>query len=351
MGMPPNQTPLRHHLVAVDPGTSWVKDARPAIDAPPDGEKTPAPEAQWPSTAPRTGVYGAVTPNVIALADGGYRMYYTQILPRAGFPAGANDYDNSTTRILSATSQDATAWNPEAGVRLGPREGGAGAFRVVSPEVVPLADASGRMRMYYECSPGPQSRDSTLRSAVSADAGLTWTVEPGVRFGKPDESFNAPRLVFLEDGRCRLYCSLREAGIISAVSEDGGLQFVREPGLRIARGGAYDTLTAFAPEVLRIEEAGYRMYYAGYSALNRAYVLTAVSDDGLNWQKDPEPVIAPGSSPWDGAKCSEMCVATLPGSAGYRLFYEACDGTARDERGVWRIASATAVMSDSEKPS
>ena len=50
---------------------------------------------------------------------------------------------------------------------------------------------------------------------------------------------------------------------------------------------------------------------------------------------------------WDGAKCSEMCVVTVPGGDGkdvqYRMFYEACDGTAVDERGVWRIIGATAT--------
>ena len=39
-----------------------------------------------------------------------------------------------------------------------------------------------------------------------------------------------------------------------------------------------------------------------------------------------------------------MSLAVLPGAGGprFRLFYEACDGTAVDERGVWRIAAATA---------
>jgi hypothetical protein len=130
---------------------------------------------------------------VIALPGGGYRIYYSQILPRPGFPAGANDYDNSTTRILSAFSK----------------------------------------------------------------------------------------------------------------------------------------------------------YYAGYGQSNRAYILRAVSDDGLTWHKDSEPVLSPGPGGWDGAKCSEMCVIRLPQREGtvprYRMFYEACDGTANNERGVWRIASATSV--------
>ena len=87
------------------------------------------------------------------------------------------------------------------------------------------------------------------------------------------------------------------------------------------------------------------MYYAGYRDANRAFVLRAVSDDGLSWSKEQQPVINPGPTGWDAAKCSEMCVIQLPPGAGklpnYRMFYEACDGTAPNERGVWRIASAT----------
>ncbi len=330
------------HGVTRDPGTIWSKDTAVAIDVPPDGIVDPLPEGRWPVEDTRTGIYGVVTPNVVALADGTYRMYYTQILPRKGFSAGSNDYDNSTTRILSAVSPDALVWTLEQGVRLSAAQGGAGNFRVVSPEVVPLSDGSGCWRMYYECSPGPQAMASSLRSALSED-GLRWTIEPGVRMGG-DGSYNSPRLIFLADGRCRLYCGDRGRGIVSALSEDGGFTFALEPGLRIPQESPYEALTVFAPEVLPLAAGGYRMYYAGYSAANRAYVLGAGSEDGLNWQKEAEPVIAPGGR-WDGAKCSEMCVVEVPGEGapGYRLFYEACDGTAVDERGVWRIAGATGI--------
>ena len=334
MGQPP-----KPHQVNADPGLVWHKDQPPALDAPPDDQPAPAPEAQWPPQARRTGVCGVVTPNVVPLADG-YRMYYTQILPRPGFAAGANDYDNATTRILSATSADGTRWTPEPGVRLGPRQGGAGDFRVVSPEVVPALDRENQWRMYYECCPGPQSGPSTLRSAISTD-GLNWEVEPGVRLGADDASFYSPRVVFLDGGHCRLYCGARGKGILSALSTDGGLTFALEPGARLKPGSGYDALTAFAPEVLPIAGGGYRMYYAGYSAPNRAYVLAATSADGLHWQKEARPVLEPGG-PWDGAKCSEMSLLSLP-DGGHRLFYEACDGSAADERGVWRIASATAA--------
>ena len=90
--------------------------------------------------------------------------------------------------------------------------------------------------------------------------------------------------------------------------------------------------------------------YAGYSDPTHTCILTAVSDDGLKWQKGSEPVILPGG-PHDAAKCSEMAVMQLPQISGqpprYRMFWEGCDGTAPDKRGVWRIVSATSALATS----
>ena len=248
------------HSIPSDPGTSWRSECV-AIDAAPDSDTDPAPEAHWPVDAARTGVCGAVSPRVLALPEGGYRMYYTQILPRPGFPKGATDYDTSTTRILSATSIDGLSWIPEAGVRLSARQGGAGDYRVVSSEVVPCGDSSG-LRMYYECCEGPQTSQNSIRSAVSND-GLNWTVEPNIRLRYDGQNVGAPRILFLDDGRCRLFCVERSRGIVSAVSDDGGLTFRPEPGIRIAPDQRFDRFTAFAPEILRLGTGGYRMYYTG----------------------------------------------------------------------------------------
>jgi hypothetical protein len=336
------------HTAPFDPGTVWVSHSV-AIDASPDTDLDPAPDAQSSADAPRTGVCGAVAPRVVALPDGTYRMYYTQILPRAGYPAGANDYDNATSRILSATSLDGQLWIPESGVRLSAADGGAGDFRVVSSDVVPRADSGRGLRMYYECSTGPQSKQNSIRSAVSDD-GVQWSAESDVRLQFNGQNLTAPRIHFLDDGRCRLYCSQRGTGIISAVSDDGGLSFHPEAGIRIAPDGPFDRLTAFAPEILRLPRGGYRMYYAGYSSTTRADILTAVSADGLTWQKAPHPVLSPGTNSWDAAKCSEMCVIwnsrNPAGTEHFRLLHEACDGTAKDQRGVWRIAKAVRRQSE-----
>ena len=332
------------HTVACDPGTSWANESI-AIDAPPDSDLDPSPDARWSAEAVRSGLCGAVSPRVVALPDGGYRMYYTQILPRSGFLRGANDYDNATSRILSATSATGENWIPQSGVRLSPQQGGADDFRVVSSEVVPLAKI-GQLRMYFECCDGTQSQQNSIRSAISDD-GLQWTVETGVRFELSQCNVSSPRILFLDDGQCRLYCSERGEGIISAVSDDDGLTFKREPGIRVAADQPFDQYTAFAPEILRLPDGGYRMYYAGYGERTRADILTAVSEDGLDWQKGSQPVLTPGAATWDAVKRSEMCVIwnrqVRDCAQHFRMFYEACDGTADDQRGVWRIASANCI--------
>lgn len=336
-------TPLLH-TVDIDPGVVWSKDPAVAIDSPPDSEALPPPDRIWPSSTHRTGVCGVVAPRVIGLPQGGYRMYYSQILPRPGFPAGANDYDNASTRILSAYSEDGYHWIPEAGVRISPQQAGAGEFRAVSSEVVPVGE--GRLlRMYFECCAGSQAVSNSIRSATSTD-GLHWTMDAGDRVALPGHNYSSPRIVFLGDGRSRMYVFDRGHGIVSLVSRDG-LEFVAEPGLRIAQDGPHDALCAFAPEIVLVKNAGYVMYYAGYGSASRADILRAVSVDGVNWTKSGDPVISPGPGSWDAAKASEMCLIRLPesksGTARYRMFYEACDGTAVGSRGVWRIAAANSL--------
>jgi hypothetical protein len=339
----PFETGTQVQTVTVDPGVAWIRDASWVVNAPPDGEAQPRPEAPWSDLELRTGIGGAVSPRVVAL-PGGYRLYYTQILARPGVAAGAVDYGNATSRILSAFSRDGLAWTPEPGVRLSAAQGGAGEYRVVSSEVVPVLDGSGRLRMYYECCAGTQAVPNSIRSAISND-GLDWMSEPSVRLGASGRNYMAPRVLFLADGRCRLFCCERGRGIISALADRDGLTFSEEPGVRIAPGGAFDSQAAFAPEIMHLAGGGLVAYYAGYSAPNRAQILRARSDDGLIWIKESKPAIAPSGNGLDAVKCSEMCVFPLLSSeelpARYRMLYEGCDGTAAGERGVWRVLGAT----------
>ena len=334
------------HNTSRDPGTRWTRTRAVAIDAAPDEETglPPVPEARWASDAARSGICGSVSPRVLRLPDRSYRMYYTQILPRAGHPTGANDYDNATTRILSAISTDGLSWTPEPGVRLTPEQAGAGAFRVVSSEVVPMADGSGRLRMYFESCLGAQSTENSIRSAVSEDGGLAWNLEEGHRLRIGGGNVMAPRIIFIDDGRIRLYVTQYGVGVISAISADCGTNFNLE-GPRLPEDS-----TAFAPEILRLPEGTYRMYYTSQisdtvpTEGGSQQILSAISADGLEWQVDAPVVVPDGKGP-DAVKASEMCTFEMPAGTtegAYGMVYEGCDGTAAKARGVWRIARAFA---------
>ncbi len=309
------------HYQEVDPGRRWIKDLDVAIDS------------NGPLDAGHT-----LTPNVVRTA-GGYRIYYNAIGPERPRP-------ETTGYILSAFSTDAKTWQKEEGVRMD--AGGEGTGNCIwGPDVIPLAD--GSYRMYFEGriqgSDGPVK--SVIGSARSPD-GIDWRQEPGIRLEADDTSYGAPRCLYIApdsgagDGRYRLYASdFTDHCIVSAVSDDG-LLFELEPGVRVAREKVLEGYEVYAPEVLRLGDGSYRMYYAGWVAAPEVpagsqyhgRVFSAVSADGLQWLKDPDICIDNGGK-WDRAKASEPCVIDLP-DGRFRMFYEACD-----YEGRWRIATAT----------
>ena len=306
------------HFAGRDPGRNWVKDAHIAVD-----QDTPLDSTK------------ILTPNVIRLPDARYRMYYTGL--GLGRPVA-----ESEGYILSAVSDDARVWVKDPGIRLDVHSPHANR-RVLCPDVIPLPD--GRYRMYYEAraAAGPTS----VLSAVSGN-GLDWEPEPGIRVADGRWSYGSPRCLYFRDSngglRYRIYCHHyshplkpglgSQNHIVSATSEDG-LRFELEPGVRIPQETGFEDYAVYAPEVIRLADGTYRMYYAAWTHdPMHGRIFTAVSRDGLNWDKDPEPCLDIGG-PWDQTHASEPCVIDLD-DGRFRLFYEACDANGR-----WRILSAT----------
>ena len=304
------------HFHGNDPGTRWSKDATPAIEVNP--------------LAPGNGV---LTPNVVALAGGGYRMYYT------GFAPGVTENDH-LGHILSASSTDGAAWTHDRGVRIDVHSPHA-TERSLCPDVVPMP--SGGFRMYYEAR-SPKA-PTVILSATSAD-GLDWELEDGVRIGDGEWSYGSPRCVYFPADRGLLYrlyvhhysfpfVSGLEARnhIVSAVSVDG-LDFEMERGVRIAQETERETYAVYAPEVVRLGVGSFRMFYAAWAVGIDGGDFTAVSDDGIEWTKSPDPLLDLDSR-LDCGMVSEPCVIELP-DGRTRMFYEA-----RDAEGSARILSAT----------
>ncbi len=308
------------HFHATDPGLDWEKEFHISIE-----EESPR------------GVCHAITPNVIRLADGRYRMYYSALV------YGDRAFENSTAVIKSAISDDAGHWEVEPGNRLEPF-GPDATLRVLCPDVIPHPD--GGYRMYFEAS--CLNQPSRVLSARSAN-GIDWTPEPGIRIGDEMYAYGSPRGVYLNPShsnavdvpQTRLYFHrapyAKEADqtrqILSAISDDG-INFTFEPGARISQEGERESLSVYAPEVIRLGTGGYRMYYSGWCTEPiHGRILSATSADGLHWKKD-ERICLDFGGPWQEVKVSEPCVIDLPNGSA-RLYYEA-----NETSGRWRVLGA-----------
>ncbi len=113
-----------------------------------------------------------------------------------------------------------------------------------------------------------------------------WTVEPGIRL----EDATVPNISRLEDGRFRLYYG-GPGGILSAISEDG-LTFTKEPGVRVPSGSAGSPeMIVSDPTLLRLKDGRVRMYYKGATGGGSPgqavhSIFSAISPDGLRFEKE-----------------------------------------------------------------
>ena len=146
-----------------------------------------------------------------------------------------------------------------------------------------LALPSEGYRLYYAV------EGRNVMSSFSND-GLTWIQDPGIRL--TGAAF--PDAIALQDGRVRIYYQ-KNMSIGSSISYDDGLTFTEEAGLRVSAGelnGLFlDNLGA--PSVVNLPNGGYRLYFRGgtedasFWNGQKAFILSATSEDGLHFEIDP----------------------------------------------------------------
>lgn len=136
-----------------------------------------------------TTVSATTGPTVIRLADGRYRMYFSD-LPRPGDPPGGH-------RIKSAVATDQLTWTVDPGIRIGP---GAPVLTESAEHPFALANPDGSMTLYYgKFTGGGSASPEGLYQSTSTD-GLTFEQETyDVFFG------NDPDALRLPDGTLVLY--------------------------------------------------------------------------------------------------------------------------------------------------
>ncbi len=313
------------------------------------------------------------SPCIVRKPAGGYRLFYTAVGPDKPFPT-CHGY------LLSAVSDDGLLFRAEPGIRMAPRQALPYAcLRVIAPTVT--TRASGGWRMYFEAR-GPANQPAVICSAVSDDL-LNWEYEDGIRF-QTTGGVGAPRYLALPDGRGRIYCcgcdqqpgsvgKKSEEGVFSAVTSDG-LNFEREPGLRLPNGQTEHERSISAAEVLAPTTAGdmWTMFYspwqdappgsvipvhpcddpnavengvsADFAAASiasdmagfRSRIFVAYSTDGLAWGPGKCAIEGAGYGGvgGDAVHAEDMSLIEI-GDGRYRMYYAACDA-----HGNWRVVSA-----------
>ncbi|MBM3295377.1 MAG: hypothetical protein FJY82_12775 [Candidatus Aminicenantes bacterium] len=225
-------------------------------------------EGRWPSS-----------PCVIYAGKDKLRMYYND--------SYGSDWAHYYPIIIkSATSEDGLMWSIEPGVRLGKDVPGFENW-CSGPTIIIVPDKA-MYRMFYS------SEDNrSIMSAVSVD-GLSWTPE-GVKI-RPDDS-NSVRVftgsvIAVSDDTYRMYYSGYDGShykILSAFSGDEGVTWALDSGVRIDKGesGALDDAGCNSPIVVRLESGIFYLFYSGWGGTPRTNrILSAVSKDGLAWEKE-----------------------------------------------------------------
>jgi hypothetical protein len=146
-----------------------------------------------------------------------------------------------------------------------------------------LALPSEGYRLYYAV------EGRNVMSSFSND-GLTWIQDPGIRL--TGAAF--PDAIALQDGRVRIYYQ-KNMSIGSSISYDDGLTFTEEAGLRVSAGELNGLFleNLGAPSVVNLPNGGYRLYFRGgtedasFWNGQKAFILSATSEDGLHFEIDP----------------------------------------------------------------
>lgn len=220
-----------------------------------------------------TGLSG-VSANVIALAAGGYRMYYMG------------------QGMQSAYSSDGVSWTVDPGIRLANVPNDPVVF-VSNPWVFLARD--GRYRMIYEGRDAAGNR--RLYSAISSDS-LNFTRESQVMAGTSVDAspsgtifLSVPAGLRLPDGSLRMYYVSDGVDTRSAVSADDGLTWTPDEGTRL--------LQAVDP-VVYADGGGYSVVYTDWANATRTKrLLTGTSSDGLNFTPAASPIVSVTNSTYN----------------------------------------------------
>ena len=214
------------------------------------------------------------------------------LLASSSCSSGTEPPDDTTPKPYTCTGTPASClrissgWTYE-GVILSQAQTGNGG---PDPFVMRLDD--GRYRIYYAVADTPADPDWWGMVSWISNDGLNFTKEPGYRF--EGYTLFGHWIVRNLDGSYRMYWLDQKQGSVnsqgfraikSALSIDGGLTFLADPGERLTYSGTgYETNGIGLGRVILTGGGTFRMYYSGIGDYGRT--LSAASSDGLSFARE-----------------------------------------------------------------
>ena len=246
-----------------------------------------------------------LAPSVTACADGRWRMYFEARGPAL-----------TRTVICSAISADLLHWEIEDGIRLAAHDG------VGGPSYIALPDGRGRLLCFASVfdAGGIAAANRISQSVISAvtEDGLRFELEPGVRLAdrysvQEDIGITAADVI-VQNGPDQPWTMLYSAwqdlppGVEAPPHPSQNPDYETELG---AGGEGED----FAAATIASDLAGYR-----------SRIFTATSQDGLSWEREGCVLAGagPGQDGIDAIHAEDMSLIRLEDD-GYRMYYAACD--------------------------
>ena len=204
-------------------------------------------------------------PRRVRMPDGSWRLYQ---LPREA-------------TLTSSHSVDGLQFTAEPGTRYAaaPEDNGElGIYEL-------FADSAGGVVMLYL---GDLHGLNNTRRAYSTDGGLSFRFERGdvlgdATLGGGGRSFVDITTNPLPDGRRRLFAMQGGQGIYSFVTADEGVTFTLEPGARVSKSDwtEFQVVGLFDPTVVLLPDGRYRMYVCGQidepGSRSRSVILSATT--------------------------------------------------------------------------
>ena len=165
--------------------------------------------------------------------------------------------------------------------------------------------------------------------------------DPGVAFEKdsgaaidldptfPRSRVLCPRAFELEDGAYKLlfmeygrFCPTGVNGVIVSASSRDGMTWERDGKICVGPNPPFATHRTLAPDVVRLPDGRFRMYFEGRSGNHSDVILSALSENGQSWTVEEGVRLHDGENRIDFG--TPACVR-LPGRKGWRLYHHARD--------------------------